>query len=532
MSAPVDTANPGAGGSFGRIARASLWAGAAAVAAYHLFVELSTVALQEPMGVWETAYASIARAWPGQYQYGSYVAGYDGYGPGYPAFCRVFLAAIGDPYAAHRVANLAALLCACALVGWLLRRVRCPGHIAAAAVAIVFAANAGSYSVQARPDFLALLGIVAVLAAGRLAADGTLGPVLGGALLGALTLAAYLTKPYSLFAWGAAVSYVALFVSVRRGMALAAVSGAACALGLWAYARANPYYGLETFQAILARVSRDPAWLRHQVADFALLAFGPLAIAGAALRPGRSGGPRSRGDPYWAWVAVLAAAALLARLGWHTGAYLTYFLHLLLVPLCVFAGSAARPGPEGRAPAWMGLVLLANLAVLMAVAPPPPRPDPGWDALRADVLAEPGQVAVDFIMEPLRRLRPGLVVVDTGMGKYAMDEPGLVGGGSAAVARARAEAEAFRDAQVAWLRDRPPDALYLDYVALPKPGGLPGEQVISLRNGLGWFTGDLMRRYVRVKAFRIHPYYFATNERRQDAGTWDTLVIKLERRRP
>ncbi len=489
--------------------------------------------------MWETAYASIARAWPGQYQWGNYMAGYDGYGPGYPAFCRVFLLAVGDPYEAHRIANLAALLAACGLVAWLFRLSRCPAAVAAAGVAVVFAANAGSYSIQARPDFLVLLEIVAILGVGGFAVAGRLGAAGCGVLLGALTLAAYLTKPYSLFAWGAVLSYLALFVSLRYALAAALVSGALWAGGLWAYAHANAYYTLETFQAILARVSRDPAWLLHQTSDFALLAFGPLLIAGVgavrwlASRGGGGGaGARfSRQDLYWGWVAALAGVALLARLGWHTGAYLTYYFHLLLVPLCLFAGAAARPAKGAGYPLWPSLLLLANLVVLMAVAPPPPRPDPGWEQLRDDVLSQPGQVAVDFVMEPLSRLRPDLIVADTGMYKYAMDEPGLIRGASPAVARAAAEARAFRDGRLAWMRDHPPETLYLDYVVLPKPGGRPGEEVLSLRNGLSWFSGEAMKGYVRVRAFRIHPYYFATNERRQGAGTWDTLVIKLVRRR-
>jgi hypothetical protein len=51
-----------------RLIRAALWIGSAMVVAYHLVLELSTITLPEPMGLWETVYASIARTWPNQYQ--------------------------------------------------------------------------------------------------------------------------------------------------------------------------------------------------------------------------------------------------------------------------------------------------------------------------------------------------------------------------------------------------------------------------------------------------------------------------------
>ena len=96
-------------GNFARLLAVALWLGSLTVLGYHLLVEVTTIGLPEPMGLWETTYASLARVFPHEYQPGNFVLGHDNYGPGYPAFCRPFLALIADPYAAHRVANLVAL---------------------------------------------------------------------------------------------------------------------------------------------------------------------------------------------------------------------------------------------------------------------------------------------------------------------------------------------------------------------------------------------------------------------------------------
>lgn len=420
---------------------------------------------------------------------------------------------------------------------------RCSAQATAAFVGIVFAVNAGSYSIQARPDFLVLLEIAGILAAGQLAARGRLTQGPFGVLLGILTLAAYLTKPYSLFAWGAALGLLGLSRGLRQAAAPALVSASILAAGVWAYAHHNPLYLFETFDAHLAHASPDFAWLVHQTSDFAVLACGPIlaAIGGAVLRM------RSRAEPdgnsgregrlpedarSWAWITGLAAIALLAGLGWHTGAYLTYYIHLMLVPLCLCAAAMARPPRGGSDPPWLGLTLLVNLVVLMVLAPSLPRADPGWAELRDDVVHQPGLVGVDFIMEPMARLRGDVVVADTGMTRYALEEPGLVHRPSATALGARVEAAEFQRRQTERLGSHPPDAVYLDYIAVQKPGGRPGEEVLVLRNGLPWYSGAGMTGYVRAKAFRIFPYYCATNERRQYAGTWSTVVIKWVRKPP
>ncbi len=533
----VDAAGPRVRG----IVRAALWLAAIGVAGYHLALEASTLGLAEPMGMSETVYASIMHLWPHQYQWGHFVLGQDNYGPGYPALCSLFLLATPDVYLADRLANLASIAAACALLAWLLRRNRCRPEVTAGVVAIFFAANAGSFSIEARPDFLAVLEMIAVLAMGQRALEGRLPPARFGVLLGLVALAGYLTKPYTLFAWGAALSGLAVLGRFRFSVAAGLVSGALVSAGVWSYAASNPLYRLEAFAAHVARTSLDFGWFVHQSADFSVMACAPLAggIAcgwiwiGLRRRP-----PREAGDPasnpdllgYWAWVSALAALALICGLGWHDGAYLTYFLHLALAPLCVCTALASRAAGPGRAGLALDGLVLANLAVLMAIAPGLPAHDPGWDELRADVLGQPGRVMVDFLMEPMAHERSGVSVADTGFVRFALDLPAAIGGHSADVARAQSEVDAFTREQTERMRLDPPQALYLQCAYVPNPDGPPGSEVLRIQNGLVWCAGPSLRDYVGVRSFRIHPYYFGTNGRRQSAGRWEVLVIKFARK--
>jgi hypothetical protein len=522
-----------------KLLTAAVWTGAVTVAGYHLFLEAATITLPEPMGIWETAYSSIDRMWPNQYHLGNFVLGHDNYGPGYPAFCRPFLWAFANVLVAHRVANLVLIAGASLLVGLLVRINRGSPSITAAVVAIFFALNAGTYSIQARPDFLVLLEVAAILAVGQFAAQRRIEPLPAGLLLGALTLAAYLTKPYSLFAWGAVASFLVLFSGFGFGTRVAALSGAIWVAGVAAYSRTNPYYFFETFQAHLAHTSPDFHWFLHQCGDFALLACGPLlAIAGGIAlwfrRPVQVGpGPvprLSREALYWGWVACLAASALALGLGWHTGAYLTYFIHLALVPICLCATIATRSDAGAQESQWAWLPMLANMVVLMALAPGCPKVDRGWLELQDDVLRQPGQVVVDSVMEPMAKERDGVTVADTGMIGYALAEPGLFPRPSAAASSAGKEVEDFRRGQSAWFKGHQPSAVYLDFVTLQAPGGRPGEESYFLLNGLPWFSRENMVDYKPVRSFRIRPFYWATNERRQFAGTWEIYVIKFVRR--
>jgi hypothetical protein len=500
-----------------RIVAAALWTGSLVVAAYHAALVSATVRLGEPMGLWEVTYAFIAREFPSGYQWGHFVLGHDNYGPLFPLFCQPFIYALGNPYLAGRVANALALLGATVSIVVVARRSGASWTASAASGAIVLGFAAGSYSIQVRPDFLALVEVVLSLGVGQALASGRVRGGPAGILLGLAGLAGYLTKPYIAFAPAAAVVAASLRV---RGPALAAgvIGACICAGGVLLYAGSNPYYLLETFSAHIGHTDPSGPWLVHQAVDFTGLAFGLVAAAaiGGLCR-------EIRADPsyrYWGVISLLATAVLLVGLGWHTGAYLTYFMHLLLVPLAVCGAVALTRLGRSSGGVAASLALLANTLVLVLLAPRLPGPDAGWEALRADVLGQAGPVVVDAIMEPLSRERAGVCVVDTGMVRYAGDE--VRAGASREAKRAEAECAAY-EAHWSETLARRPAAIYLDFIVHRDPAGHPG---LVARNGLAWLS-PIALGYKPAAAFHIHPYYLATNERRQGAGTWECVILKF-----
>lgn len=516
-----------------RVLRIAVWIGSLGVIAYHLALEASALRLEEPMGTWEVTYAAIAREWPSEYQPGHFVLGHDNYGPGYPAFCRPFLAVLHDPYLAGRLANLAALVAAAALVVAMARRSRASWTASVAAAAVVVGVCAGSYSIQVRPDFLLLLEMAVAWWVGLRAFGGEIGAVGAGLALGAAALAGYLTKPYGLFAWGSVVAALVVARRFRCAAVVAGVSGAVLAAGVAVYAAPNPYYLFETFQAHLSHTEPRFGWLLHQACDFSALACGPILLlalsAVQGLRPEQSSASDAR---YWTLVIGMAVAALALGMGWHTGAYLTYFMHLALIPLCVRA-AIAFPGAAGEGDRTSAhLLFLLNAVLLVALAPAFPAPDPGWAELSADVLHQPGLVVLDAVMEPLSRQRGQAIMADTGIIRYALDEARSVAQPSAVVRAAQQEADAYEAGRIRMLGQDKPAAIYLDFVTQRRPGGRPGELAYSARNGLTWLSESLTRDYTPARIFHLHPYYYATNERRAGAGTWETLVIKFVRKGP
>ncbi len=528
--------------AFDRIMAAVVWLGAIVVGGYHLGLETISIGLHEPMGAWETTYVAIARAWPEQYQWSHYIAGHDGYGPGYPFFVRPFLHAGLDIYVAHRLANLIALGLACALLARLLWRRGTSPRATVAITVIFYALNAGTYSIQARPDFLVLLEITTMFALGAAVVrkELTLGWGLG-VLFGLLALAGAFTKAYAVFTWGAVLAYVAVFVNFRDAVRAALIGAAILAAGIGAYAARNPLYAMEVFRGPLVQAAPSFRWLVQQGADFGWLAVGLVAatlvplIARARSRLRRDNHtpaptPTAEGR-YWLTQGLVAMICLVAGPGWHTGAYLTYFLHLPLVPLAMAAGSFAAEAPTSRS-RWFDLALLANCAVLMLAAPSWPRADPGWDELRDDVRRASGRVAVDSIMEPLARERTNIAVVGTGNTAYFLKEPFLIAGDSLVLQHARAAALRYSEDQPRDLfHNRPVDTIYLDCIVLDSGRAGQARFAAIPRNELPFFTGPEMRAYVPEKTFEIRPYYFATNAPRQEAGAITTTIVKFTRKK-
>jgi hypothetical protein len=523
-----------------KLLKAAVVAGAVILFAYHFAMEAATLRLAEPMGYPEIVYRGIADVWPHQYQAGQFVATQDNYGPGFSTFCRPFIATGMDPYVAARVANMAALLGAALILAWILRCNRISWVTTCSVTSIFFALNAGSSSIQARPDFLATFLIMAVLAAGRPAFLSRMAPLAGGVLLGALGLAAFLTKPYCLLAWGAAATFPLVAEasdrSPRRATALCLGGAAVIGIGTCAYAGANPYFLLETVKFHF--VHRDPGLdvFILQARDFSVLGCGLLASVAASivLGSGGSGGaawPDNSERRLWSWALALGVVAMVAGLGWHRGAYLTYYYHLILPALAVVAAYALEAIPRVAA----GIALVANSALLMALAPSFPGPDHDWDALALDVAAQHGPVVVDYMLEPLARGRADVRVAGNGITQFALDEPRLIGGDSPAVRAARREVDDFVEGEHVLIRKGPdPDAIYMDCFLFP---GRPGDTRVPAHGYLALprndhpllLNGYDMSRYEPTRIFVIHPFYGSQNSPRQDAGKWILTIVKFTR---
>ena len=127
----------------------------------------------------------------------------------------------------------------------------------------------------------------------------------------------------------------------------------------------------------------------------------------------------------------------------------------------------------------------------------------------------------------LSRERPGAILADTGIVRFAMDEAGTITRPTPALVRARQEVAAFAREETAAFGDLGAATLYLQCTEAPVEGGAA---TLRLQNGLPWFAGDFLKGYTSIRTFRIHPYYFETNGRRASAGRWEVLVVKFVRK--
>src|SRR5208283_5388169 len=273
-----------------------------------------------------------------------------------------------------------------------------------------------------------------------------------------------------------------------------------------------------------------------QARDFCILGFGLVAAVAASLfgafgSPGGIAGPAGSERRYWAWALALGVCAMALGLGWHRGAYLTYYYHLILPTLSVVAAFALEALPLP----FSGIALIANCALLMALAPAFPSPDPDWDALAADLASQRGPVAVDYMLEPLVHGRSDARVAGNGINRFAIDLPNLIGGDSAVVRAAHQEVEDFLGGERALILSGPdPRAIYMDCYLFP---GRPGDPRVPANGYVAvprndhplLLNGYDMSRYVPVRLFVIHPFYGSQNSPRQDAGKWILTIVKFAR---
>lgn len=345
------------------------------------------------------------------------------YGPVYSMLTGSLQALLDqNPYTIHRVAVALAIVLAALFCGWLVWR-RSNFHMGLLAAVWFYLLQVASLTVTAGPSALCVLfyviGIAAILHFG----PGRLGLFLAIAA-GFLGL---LTKPYASLVIPAALIYVYLFHSPRRALVAACITAGATAVLLQGASILMPTYFHSVYVIHSAYATRIFENLLSQSVVFSKLNFGLILAllaafpcTGYAVRKlsfrslwGRE--PLVRPDIGFDRLMVLvAAAALLFSLGWHGGAYLIYFNHLLLPPLLIAA--LGCPIQTVRAPSIIQGVLLLNLALLMFWRPP----------LRADSDAHKevlslllGKTAlVDPVFEPYARIFRKVELIDNGQTEY------------------------------------------------------------------------------------------------------------------
>jgi hypothetical protein len=259
------------------------------------------------------------------------------YGIGYNLAVLPFAWLIGPGFVAHRLVSALAIFGACLI---LLRWLRSAGlglMDALLGTALAYAGFIYFTGAVVRPDGL---GIFLMLAAVEALRRGDCDARSFAACLG-LSLLGLASKLYCVWPALAGALYVFLWRDPRRGCvyALAAVAATLAALALMQ--ALMPGYGPFVVVANLRDADYDPAWLLRQTGDWLLFDL-PLVLAlAASLLSGPAGGGRDVG--LFGAMSLLGALALLAILGGHTGAHLSYFFQLLTPYLAVVAlAKAAR----------------------------------------------------------------------------------------------------------------------------------------------------------------------------------------------
>jgi hypothetical protein len=250
------------------------------------------------------------------------------YGPLYPLLAVPFAWALGPGLPAMRLANAAAILAATAILYAACRREGAARVPALLGSGLALAGWLYFTGPTVRPDGVGLalmLGGCAVFARDPLAWRG-----FGLAL--ALWLLAVAAKLYFVFPAPVAIAWVLWRGRVRRAVGYGAVAAAGLVGTIVGLAVMFPGWPVVALGANLGATAYDLGHLMRQSRDWALFSLPLLVALALAAR-------RLRPDPWGAW-ALGGCAALLASLGGHPGAHMTYFFHLL-TPFAVVAATAA-----------------------------------------------------------------------------------------------------------------------------------------------------------------------------------------------
>lgn len=498
-----------AGGASRRREHLPVWLAALALLVLlpYAWIHARVIADPLPVAVREAAFilqteALLDPAAPPMYAWAGQPENANLYGPLYPLLVAPAVRlAPAHPYGAHRVMVGIFLLTGAVLLGVAVAR---GGGSAQGVVAGVwyYVAQVATPSIAAGPDLLATLFYV-----GALVVVGRWGwgwrPVVASLALG---LAGLLTKPYTVLVVPGLLTYLFLFVSPRRGLLAGLGTALVVAVGGWALASIWPAYFFSVFDLHATFASRVLSELRHQVQEFSMLNFALLGLLvpllGAAGRRNawtvlppwtrRWNAPLVVAPPRWpAWMVLLAAVALLGSLGWHGGAFLIYFNHLLLPPLLLLTlGGAPMLSAPTRWP-WRPLLLVANLAWLGWLRPAVPEIQP------LPLFRATDRVLVDPVLEPVARQQAGIDVVEGGQTEYLVIHALTQADGPALAAANRWEQQ---------LAARLHGGAY-DYLVL---GNYYNRRMLMMK---GEPTEFLLQHYELVGYQSVRPYFLSFRQR-------------------
>lgn len=357
------------------------------------------------------------------------------YGPGYQWLVQPWAQCFGNTLLVHRAVAGAFLLASCGLLCLWLRLAGIQLLLCVGAAVVFYLQNLLTYAIVARPDlpglffFLATLGVAWHGRRSRIA-------LIGSILLG---LGATLIKTYFILALP--VSAMALFLFHRKKIGL--IYGGAAVLSVTALALAIDHYWPAYFFStwVVPRAAGTP----HLAVGFTqathfVLRFGPMLILlgwtcwkvitkrpeggqglFSKLRLNYRHGSRPLLDfpldiiPVAGLVGFLV---LLWQLGWHTGSYMVYWVHLL-GPFVVLGAMTAAGHLPDRSAGWRisSLALLATLAITAFLAPPWPRSHARNHADWQAILRAPGEVLVHPTLVDVA-LASGHAVPDNGQTEY------------------------------------------------------------------------------------------------------------------
>lgn len=257
------------------------------------------------------------------------------YGPLYPLACVPFAWVLGTGLVAMRVATAVFLLGASAITYRLCRRAGGGVAISLLLTGQVLAGWLYWVGATVRPDGLCLLLMMAGYAAF------SAGPPAWRRFLPALALwlLAFAAKIYFVFPAFVVAAWVFCTGRFRLGLAFGAVAGTGTAATMALLAFLFPGWAAVVLGASLGATVYDLDHLLRQSFDWAVFSL-PLLIGLAVGRP--------RSLSLWAFAALAGLLALLASLGGHTGAHMTYFFHLLSPFAAIALAEAAGDAPLPR----------------------------------------------------------------------------------------------------------------------------------------------------------------------------------------